>query len=51
MNLLDILFPKRKQEKAGNKSLDYSFRTYEFNAANKMMTDDTVRLLGEYKNK
>lgn len=41
----------REMQKAGNKSLDYSFRTYEFNAANKMMTDDTVRLLGEYKNK
>lgn len=41
----------RKMQKAGNKSLDYSFRTYESNAANKMMTDDTVRLLGKYKNK
>lgn len=41
----------REMQKAGNKSLDYSFRTYESNAANKMMTDDTVRLLGKYKNK
>lgn len=41
----------REIQKAGNKSLDYSFRTYESNAANKMMTDDTVRLLGKYKNK
>jgi hypothetical protein len=40
-----------EMQKAGNKSLDYSFRTYESNAANKMMTDDTVRLLGKYKNK
>lgn len=41
----------REIQKAGNKSLDYSFRTYESNTANKMMTDDTVRLLGKYKNK
>lgn len=41
----------REMQKAGNKNLDYSFRTYESNAANKMMTDDTVRLLGKYKNK
>lgn len=37
----------REMQKAGNKSLDYSFRTYESNAANKMMTDDTNRLLGK----
>lgn len=41
----------REIQKAGNKSLDYSFRTYESNTANKMITDNTVRLLGKYKNK
>lgn len=42
--------PKEVQ-KAGNKSLDHSFRTYESGAANKIMTDNIVRLLGKLRNK